>query len=566
MSDYLDFITSAHSLYDRYYDEWRLCINSYYGGVEYKDGQYLRAYQSDLNTNAQTITTYSVNDDGVVNGKSRARVEYGYDQNAVNRGDVDISRGSFYNEKLENTPVYNYCKLIVAEYNSMLFRTAPQRILPETSEIEEFEKDVNGEGDNLTEFMSQVDVMTTIYGVCHVECYKPVNSDIPKWKLHAPTDVTNWDYRYDLNGNLILDKMVIQLESNDYHSVYRYYTTDTMETVWVGQDDDYLPPVNADGLEKFDDYSYRIVQENELGYIPVTTIYQSQKVYNGVGTTVIQDVAGIQRSIFGDSAEAYAILTYGAHPSLIVDEQTAQLNDGQVGAEPGATIQVQAGLTGEPSYVFEYVSPDLANLAEIRLGIDSKIDKLSQVAMLRSEDLIKSSNSGQHIEVYDDKLAALIRKKATNLENAESNLWNTWFDWTNQQKPADFTISYNRQYNKRAIESEMAEIRLGMDILKQYDSMFGANIPDAIKEFATEAEAVAEAERLGGSGSHSHTDDDGNITYMPFNTHDEYDAAVLALIDDEDQENNKEFKDDMRDKIRKRLRQLLDATTTENGS
>jgi hypothetical protein len=308
------------------------------------------------------------------------------------------------------------------------------------------------------------------------------------------------------------------------------------------------------------------VQENELGYIPVTTIYQSQKVYNGVGTTVIQDVAGIQRSIFGDSAEAYAILTYGAHPSLIVDEQTAQLNDGQVGAEPGATIQVQAGLTGEPSYVFEYVSPDLANLAEIRLGIDSKIDKLSQVAMLRSEDLIKSSNSGQHIEVYDDKLAALIRKKATNLENAESNLWNTWFDWTNQQKPADFTISYNRQYNKRAIESEMAEIRLGMDILKQYDSMFGANIPDAIKEFATEAEAVAEAERLGGSGSHSHTDDDGNITYMPFNTHDEYDAAVLALIDDEDQENNKEFKDDMRDKIRKRLRQLLDATTTENGS
>jgi len=565
LSDYLDFITSAHSLYSRYYNEWRLCINSYYGGVEYKDGQYLRAYQSDLNTSSETISTYSLNDDGVVDGKSRARVSYGYDQNAVVRGDVDVSRGSFYNEKLENTPVYNYVKLIVAEYNSMLFRTAPQRMLPETSEIDDFTLDVNGEGDNLTEFMSQVDVMTTIYGVCHVECYKPVGSDIPKWKLHSPTDVTNWDYRYDLNGNLLLDKMVIQLENNDYHSVYRYYTSDTIETVWVGQDDDYMPPVNAEGLEKFDDYSYRVVQENELGYIPVTTIYQSQKVYNGVGTTVVQDVAGIQRSIFGDSAEAYAILTYGAHPSLVLDETTAQMNDGQVGAEPGATIQVQAGLTGESSYVFEYVSPDLANMAEIRIGIDSKIDKLSQIAMLRSEDLIKSSNSGQHIEVYDDKLAALIRKKATNLENAESNLWDTWFDWTNQQKPDDFSISYNRQYNKRAIESEMAEIRLGMDILKQYDSMFGVNIPDEIQSFDTEAEALAEARRLGGSGSHSHSDDAGNITYMPFMTHDEYDAAVQAIRDSQDTEEDTEFKDEMRDKIRKRLRQLLDATTTDNG-
>ena len=571
MSDYLDFITNSHSLYTRYYDEWKLCINSWYGGVEYKDANYLRAYASDMNTSSETINTYSTNADGVITGKSRAKVEIGYDQNATNRGEVNIQSGSFYGEKLENTPIYNFTKLVVSEYNSMLFRTPPQRLLPDTTEVDIFKHDVNGEGDNLNEFWSQVDLLSTIYGVCHVECYKPVGSDIPKWKLHAPTDVTNWEYKYDVNGNLILTRIVIRLESNDYHQVYRYYTDNTVETVWVGADDDYIPPVDAEGLELFDDNSYRIVQTNELGYIPVTTVYQSLKVYNGVGSTVIQDVAGIQRSIFGDSAEIYAGITYGSHPTLIVDETTAQMNDGMVGAEPGATIQVQAGLTGQSSYVYEFASPDLASLAEIRIIIDSKIDKLSTIAMLRSEDLVKSSRSGEQIEVYDDKLAAMIRKKATNLENAESKCWDMWFDWTNQQRPDDFSVSYNRQFNKRALEQELSEIQKSMQLLHEYEEMFmrsdrdDYNIPD----YTTEAEAIKVAESLGGTGFHSHTNEDGTVIYMPFATHLEYERAVDASRASESESEqdlqDTEFLTDMRDKIRMRLKQLLDSSTTSNG-
>ena len=571
MSDYLDFITNSHSLYNRYYDEWKLCINSWYGGVEYKDAAYLRAYASDMNTSSETINTYSTNADGVITGKSRAQVEIGYDQNAVNRGDINIQAGSFYGEKLENTPVYNFTKLVVSEYNSMLFRTPPQRLLPDTPEIDIFKNDVNGESDNLNEFWSQVDLFSTIYGVCHVECYKPVGSDIPKWKLHAPTDVTNWEYKYDVNGNLILTRMVIRLESNDYHQVYRYYTDSTVETVWVGADDDYIPPINAEGLELFDENSYRIVQPNELGYIPVTTVYQSLKVYNGVGSTVIQDVAGIQRSIFGDSAEIYAGITYGSHPTLIVDETTAQMNDGMVGAEPGATIQVQSGLTGQSSYVYEFASPDLASLAEIRIIIDSKIDKLSTIAMLRSEDLVKSSRSGEQIEVYDDKLAAMIRKKATNLENAESKCWDMWFDWTNQQRPDDFSISYNRQFNKRALEQELSEIQKSMQLLHEYEDMFMHSETEQydIEDYTTEAQAIKVAERLGGTGFHTHTREDGLVTYMPFATHLEYEQAIESTGNGEPASEqdlqDTEFLIDMRDKIRMRLKQLLDSSTTSNG-
>ena len=552
-NNYLDFITGTHSLYERYYNDWKLCINSYYGGVEYKDAKYLRAYAIDTNTPSESINTYVLNDDGSTVSKSRARLEIGQSSNETNRGQ-DMLSGSFYMEKLENTPNYNYVKLITSEYNSILFRNPPQRTLPETSEIEQFEDDVDGEGNSINEFMSLVDTYTTVYGVCHVECFKPAGSDVPKWKILEPTDVTNWNYKYDIDGNLKLDKMVFKLEDSDYHSVFRYYTDETIETVFIGAEDDYYPPVEDERLQQLDDGVFRVVQENELGYIPVKTIYQSTKIYNNVGSTVIQDVAQIQRSIYGDNAEIYSAITYGAHPTLVVDENTDQLNDGQVGAEPGSVIRVQAGLTGEPSYVYEFASPELSAISEIRELIDSKIQKLTQIALLRTEDLIKSAKSGEQIQVYDDKLAALVRRKAINLENAESKLWDMWFDWTNQSKPEDFGVSYNRQYNKKALEHELNELNVAMSVLERYDSMS----PQAPQETYTSAEeADARARQLGGSGFHSHRQEDGSIIYMPFTTHQQYESA-LGFTEDE-------FKTEMRDKIRERLQQLLSATTTTNG-
>ena len=62
---------------------------------------------------------------------------------------VDITAGTFYGQKLDNTPVYNYVKLIVAEYNAILFRNPPQRILPDTPETDVFMNDVDGEGEQL---------------------------------------------------------------------------------------------------------------------------------------------------------------------------------------------------------------------------------------------------------------------------------------------------------------------------------------------------------------------------------------------------------------------------------
>jgi len=175
--------------------------------------------------------------------------------------------------------------------------------------------------------------------------------------------------------------------------------------------------------------------------------------------------------------------------------------------------------------------------------------------MIRSEDLVKRSNSGVQVEVYDAKLEAMIRKKATNLENAEYNLWTIWFDWTNQVMPTDFSISYNRQFNKRAVEHEIAEIQTMLQAYEQFKGVFDNK---QVEEYPSEEQAVARAQELGGNGFHSHTREDGTIIYMPFATHEEYEIAVGGNTDGDLQET-------MRDQLRQRLTQLMLSTSTSNS-
>ena len=556
MTTFSEFITGVHNLYDRYLVDWKLAINSYYGGPEYRNGQYLKAYEVDTNTPSETINTYQVDSDGNTVSKLKAQVSNAYNSQDANDNGI-AQTGSFYYEKLHNTPNLNYLKLYVSEYNSLLFRTPPQRVLPETPEVEQFINNVNGEQDSINEFMSQVDILTTVYGVAWVSCMKFGDNPVPTWQVHSPVDVRNWEYSYNKDGNLTLTKILIELNSDEEESVYRYMDKDVIRTVFVPADpenEEYMPSFDIEGLEEIEGV-YTVTQENPLGYIPCNPIYQNQKIYNGVGSTSSFDLAQIQRSVYGDMAEIYSTITYSAHPTLVIDSNTDDLNDGQISAEPGGVIRVENNVGGVPNYVYQFEAPPLTALAEIRALVDQKIDKMNELAMIRGEDLVKASSSGVQIEQYDAKLEAMIRKKATNLENAEYNLWQIWFDWTNQIMPSDFSISYNRQFNKRAVEHEVAEIRT---MLQAYNEFSGVFEKTKVEEYPSEQQAEARARALGGSGSHSHTNEDGSVIYMPFATHEEYEIATgdTEAI---------ELKETMRDQLRQRLKQLMSSTSTSNS-
>jgi len=122
--NYYDYITGSHELYQRYADDWKLAVRSYWGGVEYRDAQYLRSYAIDQSTASDTIKTYDEKD-GVVTGSYTTEIIRPV--NTQQEADTGSSSyvGSFYNEKVNNVPVLPYTRLYVSEYNAILFRSPP---------------------------------------------------------------------------------------------------------------------------------------------------------------------------------------------------------------------------------------------------------------------------------------------------------------------------------------------------------------------------------------------------------------------------------------------------------
>ena len=563
--DFLNFITGSHELYNKYYDDWRLAVKSYYGGVEYRNGQYLKKYEIDSTQPSDVINTYDVDELGNQTAVYKSRVQpvnSSYDANSSS-GYID----SFYEEKLRNVPVLPYTRLYVSEYNAILFRQPPVRELPDTADVESFVKDVSGEGESINEFMSKVDVFSTVYGVVWVSCVKPSGAPYARWRMYSPLDVLNWQYTYSADGDLELNKILIRVGTEPEMEVYQYMTPETIETIFMPTDEDTdidLP----EGSEYLEDEEgkgfYRIVQPNELGHLRfIRPVYQSSKIYNGIGHTPIFDIAQIQRSIYGDYGEIYSSISYGAHPVTIVDETTLSQNDFNVGAEPGSVINVQAGLNGQPNYVFEFRAPPLDSIRELKDLVDQKIEKMNQVAMVRSDELIKASRSGVQIEMYDSKLEAFIRKKATSLENVEAHyLWPSWFEWQGQPVPEDLSVSYNRLYSQKGLENELKEIDMLINSYDKFTQSFGETVEYTVEEYPTQEQAEARAVELGGSGFHSHETEAG-IIYMPFATHEEYEMRMEMRLGVDAEEGN--YKEELKDKIRERLDQLIEGSYSKNS-
>ena len=117
--DYFNFVLGSHDLYSRYVDDWKLAVKSYYGGVEYRNGQYLKAYDIDFSTPSETINTYDIDDNGVQTAKYSSTITPTNTSTQAEMGEQYAS--NFYQEKINNVPVLPYKRLYVSEYNAILF-------------------------------------------------------------------------------------------------------------------------------------------------------------------------------------------------------------------------------------------------------------------------------------------------------------------------------------------------------------------------------------------------------------------------------------------------------------
>ena len=422
-------ISSGNLTYDSYQKRWRVYLDSYTGGEDYRRGKYLTRYQ--LETQAE------------------------------------------YDQRIQNTPLENHCASIVSVYKSFLFRVSPERkfnSIEGMTELEDFIKDADMDGRSLNAFMKDVATWSSVFGHCFIMVTKPNVGAItraeeqiigarPYVSLLTPLVVLDWYYKRQPSGRYELDYFKYVEEVIDNILVVKEWTRDTIKTTHIN------------------DEKKEIIEEttevNGLGEIPVVTVYNIRSTVRGLGVSDLADICDLQRFIYNATSEAVESLRMDSHPSLVATPET------RVGTGAGSLILMPENLDpGLKPYILQNTGASVEMIYKSIQHTTSAIDKIANTGAVRATE--SRTLSGVAMEVEFSLLSAKLSEKADNLELAEEQMWKFWCKYMGMN--SDVEIDYPGEFNVRDTESQIRQLKTAADTNPQ-DPRVKQAIDDAILDW-----------------------------------------------------------------------------------
>ena len=399
-------LTSGNRLYDTYQPIWKYLLESYTGGEEYRSAGHLTRYQ--LETQKE------------------------------------------YDARLRATPLENHCSSVISVYNSFLFREEPKRDFDnntESFELEMFLRDADLDGRSLNAFMKDVATWSSVFGACWIIVSKPNVGAVtvadeqaqgirPYVSLLTPMVVLDWRWTRAPNGRyeLVYFKYLEDV-NGDVRTVKEWTPSDITTTV--------VNIKNPEILEK-------IIEENGLGKIPAVCAYNGRSTVRGIGVSDITDIADQQRFIYNATSEVEASIRMNTHPSLVVTAETV------IGTGAGSIIQMETNLDpGLKPYLLEFNGASVTSIYQaINHAVDT-IDKMANTGAVRATE--SRTMSGVAMETEFELLNARLSEKADNLQLAEEQMWQFWFEYQGEQWMGD--IEYPGSFNIRDTSKEIEQLQ-----------------------------------------------------------------------------------------------------------
>ena len=369
-------LMNSHPSWKHNIERWQFLINSYWGGSDFKEGEYLSSYIME------------------------SREEY--------------------EDRLDATPLDNHVRAVVAIYNSFLFRSPPKRDFGSISNdpgLDAFLRDTDLDGRNFDSVMRDISTYASVYGHCWCVIDKPETTAFtraeelqqgvrPYMSIYTPENVIDWEYQRASNGAYYLTYLKIYEGTNRGKDTFRIYTNQVIQVIAIDNDE------------------MQIISEtpNALGRIPAVVVYSQRSPIRGVGISDVADVADMQRAIYCELSEAEQLLRLTNHPSLVKTGQT------QASAGAGSIIQMPDDLPGElKPYLLQPNGQSIEGLLESINQKVTAIDRMSHMGGIRS---IESRRlSGVALATEFQLLNARLAEKADNLEHAEEQIWSLYAQW-----------------------------------------------------------------------------------------------------------------------------------------
>ena len=397
-------LESTHPDYGAFIREWRFFIRSYFGGKEYKDGNYLLQHPF---------------------------------ESAVN-----------YNRRREISYYYNYCAPIVDIFVSHLFRQKAKRdfgTLAKDPLFAAFLKDADLEGASFRQFMHEAARLASIYGRVSIIVDRPKlyaetvaeaeSFDIrPYLTIVTPENLLDWSEKRDATGKPALEEVKIS-EGDD---TYRVWNREGWKLWGIDSESGDVKLIDSG--------------EHALGVIPMVTLYNKRSGRNMLGISDIQDIADINKNIYYLCSDAKEIIENTAFPMLALPYEKG-VRDEERHIGPRNILQFDPS---EPNSKPYWLEAPHSSLTEIREWVKQDINEIHRIAKMggvKATEDFAQSRSGVAIELEYQQLHAVLSEKGDNLEEAETRLLELWALW--QGKSFDGCIDYPDDFSVRDLDRDL---------------------------------------------------------------------------------------------------------------
>jgi hypothetical protein len=431
----LEILKTTHPLYSATANNANYLYQSYIGGETYRAGQHLTQYQGE---------------------------------------------GANYTKRLNSTPLDNQVQTTVDIYRSFLFRNEPVRELGNAKNnplVQEFIDDTDQQGQGINSFLKSINDLAMVTGGAWVLVDKPnykVNTQAEEimfgirgyCAVYNPQNVLDWNYTRDISGKLSLDYIKVK-EAESQTKVTITEWDKEFVTKYTILKDDTGEWGEVIGAEQYD---------NPLGIVPFVFHAPIKSPVNGIGHSLIQDVADQQKYIYSLYSEIEQSVRISGHPTL-VKSHTA---DATAGA--GSIINIDEN--ADPGHNPYLLQPTNAGITGILDTIEMASDSIKRMSHTSSVQATKGSPmSGVALSMERTLLNAKLSDISDTINETEQSIWKLFFMWAGMELPANFEVTYNKSFDARDDMSDLEKLAKAIEI--NDDADFVAEVKEMIRKIIT---------------------------------------------------------------------------------
>ena len=399
----------SNSVYTANSDDWKMFEAAYKGGRAWKEMNYLYQYINETSAQLQ--------------------------------------------ERVKQTPLENHCEGVVSTYSGFIWRDPPKRNLGTLNNnvpLNALLKDADREGTPYNEFMKQVMIWGSVYGVVWVIIDKPsstaftkadeINGGIrPYLRFYTPLDVTDFEFTPKPTGEYELTWFEVQEQYTTREGdvkIVRQWTKDSVVTsTTIGK------------------ATETTTIKNPIGRIPVTPHYNKKSLQRGLSTSDLQDISGLQISIYNDLSELTQMIRGANHKTLVKN-----INDQASTGAGGVIIMDPDTPAGKLPYLLQ---ADASALTGLLNTIDKKTEMVNRMAHLTPvRTYRKQTISAVAIETEFQILNTLLADKAAQLQLTEYRIFEHFCAWEAiDQAKTGFEVNYPTHFELRDKQADLNFIK-----------------------------------------------------------------------------------------------------------